>query len=252
MNFVIHPEFRFLESFLNRLPDFFEKEGKTIYKGRNEIKVFEEGGLLLNVKSYRKPIFINRIIYTLIRKSKARRAFENALEVISRGFDTPKPVAYIEERTGGLLNRSFFVSIQCPYTRLFREFADYSDISGREDIPFALGQYVAKMHQAGILHLDLSIGNILFEKEDTGIYFSLVDLNRMKFCSIDATTGCKNFERLRGNSDFFRILANSYASVLGFDSDTCLKKILFFNAKSVERFTRRQLKKQKKSLQIVR
>ena len=84
------------------------------------------------------------------------------------------------------------------------EFSDNSDISGREDILQALGVYVAELHQAGILHLDLSIGNILFEKDETGIHFCLIDINRMKFQSVDQVMGCKNFERLRGNADFFR------------------------------------------------
>lgn len=239
MKLVVNPEFHALNDFVKRLPGCFEREGKTIYKERNELKIFEEGGFLLNVKSYRKPVFANQVVYTFFRKSKARRAYENALEVLTQGFDTPKPVAYIEGKKGGLLNKSYFVCLQCPYTRMFREFANYSDISGREDIPQALAQYVAKMHQAGILHLDFSIGNILFEKTEAGIHFSLVDLNRMAFQPVDQKTGCRNFERLRGNGEFFRILAETYAKARGFDAESCLKMMLHYNAKSVKRFTRK-------------
>ncbi|MDD3906668.1 MAG: tyrosine protein kinase, partial [Bacteroidales bacterium] len=96
MTFFINPKFQFLEDFLKRLPECFEKEGHTIYKSRNEVKTFNIEGMALNVKSYRKPIFLNRVIYTFFRHSKARRAYENALEVISRGFETPAPIAYIE------------------------------------------------------------------------------------------------------------------------------------------------------------
>lgn len=244
MKIFINPDYLYLEDFLKRLPYFFEKEGKTIYKVRNEIKVFEEKGLLLNVKSYRKPIFANRVIYTFFRKSKARRAYGNAMEVLSRGFDTSRPIAYVEQRIGGLLCKSYFVCLQCNYNRIFREFADNSDIQGREDVLRAFGTYAAKMHRAGILHLDLSIGNILFEIDKAGVHFCLIDLNRMKFRNIDEKTGCRNFERLRGNFDFFRILAESYAKECGLNAEECLQTILRYNAKSMKAFAHRRKLKQ--------
>jgi tRNA A-37 threonylcarbamoyl transferase component Bud32 len=239
MKVVINPEFQFLEKFLKRLPDCFDTEGKTIYKSRNEIKIYELNGLVLNVKSYKKPIFVNRVAYTFLRKSKARRAYENGLEVAARGFDTPKPIAFIELKEGGLLDKSYFVSVQCPYSRMFREFAEHPDITGREDILQALGVYMAALHQAGILHLDLSTGNILFEKDETGIHFCLVDINRMRFQNIDQEVGCKNFERLRGSTDFFRVLAYSYAKTRGFDAESCTKRVLHYNEKSVKYFKRK-------------
>lgn len=238
MNSVINPDYRFLEDFLKRLPGCFETEGETIYKARNEIKVFQMQDLRLNVKSYRKPIFFNRVVYTFFRRSKARRAYENALRIASMGFQTPAPVAYFEQNSGGLLDKSWFVSLQCPYSRMFREFAD-SDISGREDIIRAFGVYVAALHRSGVLHLDLSVGNVLFEKDETGIHFSLIDINRMKFCRIDRETGCKNFERLRGNTEFFRVLAASYANARGFDPEYCLDRILYYNKRSVRKFKRK-------------
>lgn len=244
MKMVVNPDFKHLNHFLKCLPDSFDTEGRTIYKSRNEIKTFEYDGLVLNVKSYRKPILINRIAYSSIRKSKARRAYENALKVREKGFETPMPIAYLEQKKGGLLNKSWFVSTQCSYPRMFREFADNSGMEGREDIPKALGVYVAALHEAGILHLDLSVGNILFEKDENGIRFSLIDINRMKFCQVDQETGCKNMERLRGSVDFFRILAYSYAEARGFDPESCLKKMLFYNRKSIEHFQHKRKVKQ--------
>ena len=72
MNIVIHPQYEYLTDFIHRLPAFFEKEGTTIYDGRNRIKVFQVDGLLLNVKRFRKPILINRLIYSLLRAPKAK------------------------------------------------------------------------------------------------------------------------------------------------------------------------------------
>ena len=63
MRLEINPEYNYLENFVLSLPNRFEKDG------RNKIKVFEESGLSLNVKSYKIPIFFNRIAYTFFRKS---------------------------------------------------------------------------------------------------------------------------------------------------------------------------------------
>jgi hypothetical protein len=240
MNMRIHPDYLRLEHFIKRLPLDFEKEGQTIYKGRNELKVFTQDGLILNVKRYRKPIWVNRVAYTFFRKSKARRAYENALTLLSKGFETPIPIAYLELPQSGLLKDAFFVSIQCPYKRLFREFADGSDIAGREDIIRSFGVLIARLHEAGILHLDLSVGNVLFDEEADGFHFSLVDLNRMKFRKIGLMEGCRNFERLRGSEDFFRLLTKTYARERGFDAETCLALVMDFEQKSELRFRRKR------------
>lgn len=243
MKAVINPDFSKYETFLKSLPYNFGKYGRTIYKARNEIKIIDKEELQLNVKSYKRPIFINRIAYTFFRKSKACRAFENATRIIELGFDTAEPVAFIETYSCGLLANSYFVSIHCPYTRNFREFADKSDISGREEIPVSFGRYAARMHKAGILHKDLSIGNILFEQESEDVKFCLVDLNRMDFCKINKDKGCKNFERLRGNDDFFRLLSKAYSEEMGYDFEFCFKTIETSVAKSVLHFRNKALRK---------
>ncbi|MDP4277280.1 MAG: lipopolysaccharide kinase InaA family protein [Bacteroidota bacterium] len=239
MKTQVNPAFSTISSFLDCFPDRFDKDGTTIYKVRNEIKVFEVDGWLLNVKSYRIPIFFNRIVYTFFRQSKARRAFKNAAKLIELGFDTPTPVACIELLSKGLLERSFFVSLQCPYPHLLWELANSFDPVCHKPIVEAFGQYVGQMHEAGICHKDLSPGNVLFESDATGIHFSLVDLNRMKFCRMDLRKGCKNLERLRGNETFFRLLADSYARSRHFDSKECYRLIHDCQSRSVKKFARK-------------
>ena len=244
MKMLINAEYQNLEDFLKRLPVIFEQEGKSIYKSRNELKIFEQDGLSLNVKRYRKPIWVNRVAYTFFRKSKARRAYENALTLLEKGFETPMPVAYLEMKESGILKDSYFVALHCPYKRLFREFADGSSIDGREEIIQSFGVLLARLHEANIFHLDLSVGNILFDKLQDGYHFSLVDLNRMKFKKIQLKDGCQNFERLRGSDDFFILLAKIYANERGFDVETCIKLVLEAHQKSLLRFKRkRYLKK---------
>jgi serine/threonine protein kinase len=247
MKLLLNPAYKELEPTLKKLPLLFEKQGKTIYKARNELRVIEVHGYSLNVKCYRKPILINRFIYTFFRKSKAKRAYEYALVLQEKGFGTPEPMAYMELKSNGLLSSSYFVSRHIPEFRMMREFADGSDISGREDIIVAFGVFVARLHDAGILHLDLSIGNVLFSKGSQGVQFWLVDLNRMRFCTIGQELGFKNFERLRGNTDFFKLLADTYAKERGFDPTECLKSIQKYQQQSVQDFRSKSRRKQRLS-----
>lgn len=244
MKLVVHPNFQELEPLLLQLPNLFE-QGTVLYKSRNELRIVEVPGYTLNVKRYRVPILLNRIAYTFFRNSKAHRAYDFALKLQQNGFGTPDPIAYLEFKSSGLLHHSYFVSRHIADFRMMREFADGSDITGREDILEALGIFIAQLHAAGILHLDLSVGNILFRKEGTAVRFWLVDLNRMRFCTIDQELGCKNFERLRGNHDFFKTLAAAYAKERGFDEAQCLESILKHQKKSVTSFRMKSERKKK-------
>jgi Lipopolysaccharide kinase (Kdo/WaaP) family len=245
MMLVVNPEFKDLEPFLLKLPSLFEHHGKTIYKSRNELRIIELPDLTINVKRYQVPILFNRIAYTFFRSSKASRAYAYALKLKSEGFGTPEPIAFLEMKHKGLIGHSYFVSSHIHDNRMMREFADGSDVAGREDIVEALGKFVARLHEAGILHLDLSVGNILFQKVEDQVRFWLVDLNRMRFCHIGQAKGCKNFERLRGSDAFFAILAKSYAIERGFDPAVCLNDILRHQKKSVLKFRMKSERKKK-------
>ena len=224
---ILNPKFSRLSDFINQLPDSFATAGQTVYQARNVIKVFEKEGFRLNVKSYHIPIFINQIIYSFLRPTKARRAYEYAMEVRRRGVEPPEPVAYIECRRFGLLRASYFVSIQCDMPGIMRTFLDLDVTNeGKLDLIEAFARYSARLHESQILHVDYSPGNILFEKKEDGYHFSLVDINRMHFGTVDMPTGCHNFARLCGNEEFFRLLAHYYAQERGFDEAQCLDLIL--------------------------
>ena len=53
----LHPEYEHLKEFLTSMPlRFHNNEGKVIYKGRNELRVFEYQGQEYVVKSFKKPM----------------------------------------------------------------------------------------------------------------------------------------------------------------------------------------------------
>ena len=88
------PNYRHLEAFVRSLPERFDRgEGRVIHKRRNELRVISHEGQAYVVKSYRRPIAVNRIVYGFLRASKAKRAYDNANLLLSLGIGTPEPVA---------------------------------------------------------------------------------------------------------------------------------------------------------------
>jgi hypothetical protein len=67
MKIIINTEYEYLRSFIEEIVVNFENQGKLIYSGRNQIKVFSTGDLLINVKRYGVPSLFNRIIYSYFR-----------------------------------------------------------------------------------------------------------------------------------------------------------------------------------------
>lgn len=242
MKILLNPAFESLRTFVESVPQIFGEEGKTIYKGRNEIKVFQVDGIQVNVKRYRVPIFVNRIVYSFFRKTKSSKAYYNALKVISMGFNTPEPIAYIEETSCGLLSLSYFISIQSPYSKEIRSFY-WGPLEGNKNMFAAFAHYTAALHDKGIYHLDYSPGNVLIGEENGCFVFSLVDINRMKFIHVGKELGCRNFERMFENDDVYNYIATEYALARGFDVMSCVSLVQKYNKCFLNKKKRKKLLK---------
>lgn len=218
-----------LTSYVKALPALFKYDsGTVIYKGRNELREMDWYGTKVVIKSFRVPNLINRIAYGVFRSSKAQRSFEYAEMLRREGIGSPTPVAYYTERNGLLFTRSYYVSLksECPYSyvNLMR-----GDFPGQEEILRAIARTTAALHEKGYLHKDYSRGNILFRHTDKGVEVEIIDLNRIRFRTVNMEEGCRNFERLPGTPEMFAILADEYAKARGFDANECLKLILKYN-----------------------
>ncbi|MFI3259856.1 MAG: lipopolysaccharide kinase InaA family protein [Rikenellaceae bacterium] len=246
---VINPKFASLTEFVENLPREFEKGGHTIYKIRNEIKYFDVDGVLVNVKRFCVPrIFFNRLAYKLIRKSKAQRAYEYALKLLSLDIDTPAPIAYIIEGGPFLLGYSYFVSIQVPHTHSVEELRDTPIIDERvESLLRHIGRYTATLHTKGICHNDYGHGNILYQMVDGAPQFCLVDINRMYFGEVSFERGCNNFSKMEGTPETFDIIARSYAEARGFDPEKTSRKII----DCVQSFRERRKRRSRKLLKTI-
>ena len=161
--------------FLQNLPEYFNNHGETIFKARNEIKVFNLNGYKINVKKYCIPPIVNRVFYSVgIRTPKCKSAFLNASKILRAGFETPKPYAYIIERRNGLIRHSYLVSEQLENVTQIRSGKGLNLIK-------EFANYTAVLHEKGLNPIDYTPGNILFRRENGKCRFFLVDVNRFKF-----------------------------------------------------------------------
>ncbi len=220
---LINKKYEHLREWLEQLPENFEHLGEVIYDKRNQLRVITApDGTLVNAKRYCIPHALNRVVYSLgLRQPKGRRAFLYPARLLELGIETPEPIAYIEQRCCGLLGLSYFISVQSPLRHTFFEFGNAQE-GTYEDIAVALGRFTAMVHDRGVLHLDYSPGNILWDKDEQGYHFALVDINRMYFGNVDMQHGCATLCRLWGPKHFTELLVRSYAQARGFDEEEAL------------------------------
>jgi len=224
----INPEFSSLTHLVERLPDNFDNIGDIIHSGRNQIRIVEASGEKLVIKYFKKITLFNKFIYGNVRKSKAKRSFENSATLLKNGIGTPKPVAYIDTFSHLLLKKSFYV---CLYT-------DYTDIKNLLDLPLseaengirAFARLSGKMHHAGIFHGDYNTSNVLFKIIDGNYDFCLIDNNRMKFKRFTLKSGAKNFKRMRLSVEQTAIIGSEYARMYGYSERLFVIKMLLYRS----------------------
>ena len=176
--------------------------GAEIYRGRNLIFHTTVSGQEVAVKRFPVESPGKRLIYRF-RATKGVRAFDHAVRLGQQSVGTPRPLAAVEVRRRGWPVASYFCSAFVPQFREARvlRFADTPD---RAPLLGMLGEFVGRLHELGVLHLDLTAGNILLVPEPgrtDGFEFQLVDINRMRFGRVRTLAGIANLVQLRLNDD---------------------------------------------------
>ena len=236
--FILNEEFKKFEYFLCNIKQFFKENSNTIHKARNELKVLEHENQKLVVKYFKIPHFINKIVYTFFKKSKAQKSYEYALKI--KDF-TPKPIGYIEFYKFGLLDESYFVSEKFDYDFTIREPLLDINFPNKNEIFKAFAQFTFDLHENGIYHLDYSPGNILIKKENDNFIFKIVDINRMKFLNMDLEKRAKNFSKLWAKDEDLEFIAKEYAKIYEKNNEEFISKTISFSKKhkAVKNFKKR-------------
>lgn len=218
MRKVINPTYTKHTKTLDDLILNYETKGEAFgNQDRNSLRLFKLDDKTLNVKSFKKPNVVNKLVYKYFRKSKAQRSFEyaNTLKALSVG--TPEPVAFFELSTGLLFGKSYYVSEQLNDDITYRELTTDFNIPNYEDILRAFTRFTFNLHEKGINFLDHSPGNTLIKYNDGDYKFYLVDLNRMNFETMTFKKRIKNFAKLTTHKNMIEIMSHEYAKLMNED-----------------------------------
>lgn len=174
---------------------------EILHKGRNLVLAAKIPGISLENEEIVIKVFQPKglkKIKTLVVPSNAAKAWKGAAALSDAGIGTALPIAYLESQKRGIFEQGCFVAGRIQEAREIRDL--FRDLSNHE-ITSLLDQlviYLRRCHGAGILHRDLSDGNILVKKDGQGRFlFFLIDTNRIRFRKkISALRAAKNLIRL--------------------------------------------------------
>ncbi|KUJ60555.1 Kdo domain containing protein [Flavobacteriaceae bacterium CRH] len=226
----------------------FDVSGELFGNGdRNKIKLFDVEGKKINIKSFKIPHLINKVVYKYFRKSKAKRSFEYATILLEKGIGTPQPIAFLEKFSWlGLLN-SYYVSEHLVTDLTYRELVEIPDYPDGENILRQFTRFSFGLHEQGIEFLDHSPGNTLIKKNQEGNYdFFLVDLNRMEFHeSMTFEMRMKNLCRLTPLKEMVAVMSNEYAKLYVEPEQKIFDTLWKYTADFQEQFHRKKRLKKK-------
>ncbi|CAM3432807.1 lipopolysaccharide kinase InaA family protein [Aequorivita lipolytica] len=245
-NFVIHPNYSHLAAKLQDVLYNFSKKGDYVTKGeRNVIKMVQLEGIAFNIKKFKTPNVFQSLVYQYLRKSKAKRSFEYASKLIDFGIKTPFPVGYLEVFSGGL-KESFYVSEHVNYDFDFRELIHNPSFKKRNEILRQFTHFTFKLHENGINFLDHSPGNTLIVESEKDTYvFYLIDLNRMRFESMDFNARMHNFRRLWLSKTMMKVMAKEYAKLYKKSVDGTYALMLHYSRGFQKKVNSKKLRRRK-------
>lgn len=248
MKFKVNSKSTITNSTIFNIVENFSNTGKLFGDGkRNSIKLFEVENITINVKSFKIPNLINKIVYKYFRKSKAQRSFEFANHLIENGIGTPQPIAFLENFSLLGLKDSYYFSehLNCDLT--YRELVEVENYPDSENILRQFTRFSYLLHQKGIEFKDHSPGNTLIIQSKKGEYdFYLVDLNRMEFhTTMPFELRMRNLCRLTPHKEMVAVMSNEYAKISGESEEKIFNTLWKMTADFQYRYYRKKRIKKK-------
>jgi len=231
---------------LRQIRNYFKHATHSIWERRNQIKIVKYNDKEIAVKSFKIPHFINKLIYTFIRSSKAERSYENSLSI--KEF-VPMPIGYVEYKKFGLLYDSYFVSEHYAYDFTIREVLTQHGFPFKETIYRQFATFTHALHEKNVEHLDYSPGNILIKQIFEEQYeFKVIDVNRMKFKKLTMKERLENFSKLWAEDNDLVVIVTAYAKLSQLDENEAINTALKASQKHKEKIN---LKKKLKGKKVV-
>lgn len=244
MKVFINPRFEYLRPDILRLVKGDYVPDKVFCNKRNVVEKVTLQDEILVVKRFKRPTIANCFVYTFLRKSKARRAYEHAMMLLEKDIATPFPVAYIEVKRHGLFHTGYYIS---EYTNLptLAEFKS-RDEGELQLLATDLIRYTLDLKRRGVMPLDYNPGNIFYKKSVvSGHYeFELTDINRMRFGRFIGGRDVVNaFEQFGVPTEKLYYFMRVYSVENGVDIEWCMYQFLAFRLrKKIKRFLKGKAK----------
>lgn len=192
-----------------------DRDTEILLDRRNRVGVValpqqDESKVDIVIKEFRSR-GVNRL-KSLFLRGKAFKSWRGAVALVERGIETPPPVAYLERRKGLFLDQSFFLAERVGGVEEIRFLFPELPPSELRRLLISLSQHLSNCHKKGILHRDLSDGNILVKEDKPEEFrFYLIDTNRIRIKKrIGLLSGVKNLIRLGVPLDFQRFFLQHY------------------------------------------
>jgi tRNA A-37 threonylcarbamoyl transferase component Bud32 len=170
-----------LPAFVAALPDT-----ACFYRGRNRLYRCTLHGEPVVIKRFQAGGNLLKRLAARVGRGKALRTFAIAERLIAAGIATPAPLAALECRSpAGAIADSYYVCVDAGTVPTLRELTFDPQFPARHAQLEAIGELAGRLHAAGCDHRDLSPGNLVFAANGP----CLVDLNRVRFQRVGASTG---------------------------------------------------------------
>ncbi len=182
----IHPDYRdsrFLEAIIDCQDLLSSPSCEILLDSRNrvgkvELSISETRTRTVVIKEFRTQ-GVDKL-KSAFHPSKALKAWRGASALYIRGFNTPCPVVFLEKRKGRFIEQSFFLSEMIENVEEIRFLFPRLEPDKLKELLSALADYLSRIQSEGILHRDLSDGNILVKNDGEGYEYYLIDTNRIR------------------------------------------------------------------------
>ncbi|MBI4208838.1 MAG: hypothetical protein HY538_03940 [Deltaproteobacteria bacterium] len=113
-----------------------------------------------------------------------RRPFDElriSLQAYQNGVPTAEPIAGVVKKMWGGFYRGYWVSREIPHAQnLSKALLTHPNATEKKEILQITASATRKMHDAGIFHADLHLGNIVLQKNGDSFKAYLIDFDRAK------------------------------------------------------------------------
>ena len=121
-------------------------------------------------------------LFSPLKRSKAMKAYRTACYLLAHGLLTPLPLGAFEGRRCGFIRYNFYVTEALTDFITLRKYCSTmpDGPGGMDEVLRLAAVYTRRMHDSGLWHRDMSLGNFLVAGPPGRRQLYLVDLNRAR------------------------------------------------------------------------